>query len=120
MNKIHPKKPATLADAKRALHDMMVQDGLTFPATPEQIDRLEAKIDDSRLPSPDVNAFRKFLRGESTGTAKASKILPFETAAYADDPVTMVARNGGKGLPPEIRQRMDEHRTAAEKAKCKA
>ncbi len=120
MNKTHPKKKATLADAKRALHAMMVQDGLTFPTTPEQLDRLEAKIDDSRVPSPDVNAFKKFLRGESAA-AKAPKILPFDTAAYANDPVvTGVARNGSKGPSPEIRQRMDEHRAAAEKTKCKA
>jgi hypothetical protein len=118
MNKIQPKKKATLADAKRALHEMMVQDGLIYPETPEQIDQLEAKIDDSRLPTPDVNAFMKFLRGEApAGSGKSPKILPFETAAYSDDSA-MVARNGG-AIDPAIRRRMDEHRAAAEKAKCK-
>ncbi len=113
MNKPNPKKKITLADTKHALHEMMVQDGIAFPETPEDIDRIEAEIDDSRLPTPDVNSFMKFLRGEPTETPlHASKILPFQSAAHAND-LAMAARNGGT-IDPETRKRMDEHRAASE------
>lgn len=113
MNKPIPKKKATLAGTKRALHDMMQQDGLAFPATPEDVDRIEATVDDSRLPTPNVNGFLQSLRGHDTSKpAAASKILPFESAALAQD-LAMVARNGGD-IDPDIRKRMDEHRDAAE------
>ena len=116
----HTKKKVSFADTKRALYQVMKQDGLAFPETPEEIDRLEAKIDDSHFPTPDVNAFLKYLRGESTAAApQASKILPFASVAHADD-LAMVARNGGT-IDPAIRQRMNEHRSAAaEKAKKKS
>ena len=113
MNKPNPKKKATLAETKRALHEMMVQDGIAFPETPEDVDRIEAETDDSRLPTPDVNGFMKFLRGEpAEAPLQASKILPFPSAAYADD-LAMAARNGGT-IDPETRRRMDEHRAASE------
>lgn len=111
MNKPNPKK-ATLAGTKRALHDMMQQDGLAFPATPDEVERIEAETDDSRLPTPDVNGFRQFLNGAPAVQPTASKILPFANAAMADD-LALAARNGG-GIDPEIRKRMDEHRAAAE------
>jgi hypothetical protein len=116
MNKPNPKKKATLADTQHALHEMMVQDGIAFPETPEDIDRIEAEIDDSRLPTPDVNSFMKFLRGEPTEPPlQASKILPFQSAAHANDlnDLAMAARNGGP-IDPETRKRMDEHRAASE------
>lgn len=113
MNKPIPKKKTTLAGTKRALHDMMRQDGLAFPATPDDVERIEAEIDDSRLPTPDVNGFREFLHGApAMQPAATSKILPFVNAALADD-LALAARNGGE-IDPEIRKRMDEHRAAAE------
>lgn len=119
MNKPIPKKKTSLASTKRSLHDMMKQDGLAFPETPEDVDRLESEIDDSRLPTPDVNSFIQFLHGKQTEKSiAASKILPFESAAHAQD-LAMAARNGGE-IDPEIRKLMDEHRAAAEeKAKKK-
>lgn len=118
MNKPNSKK-ATLAGTERALHDMMQQDGLAFPTTPDDVERIEAETDDSRLPTPDVNAFRQFLHGAPAAQpTDASKILPFANAALADD-LALAARNGGE-IDPEIRKRMDEHRAAAEaKAKKK-
>ena len=117
--KSQPKNTATLADTKRALHEMMRKNGLAFPESPEDVDRLEAAVDDSRVPTPDVNAFMKFLRGESAaGSAQTSKVVPFEAAAVSND-LAMAARNGGT-IDPAIRQRMNEHRAAAaEKAKHK-
>lgn len=116
MNQPNSKK-ATLAGTKRALHDMMQQGGLTFPTTPDDVERIEAETDDSRLPTPDVNAFRQFLHGAPAAQpTNASKILPFANAALADD-LALAARNGGE-IDPEIRKRMDEHRAAAE-AKAK-
>lgn len=113
MNKPIQKKNATLAGTKRALHDMMQQDGLAFPSTPEDVDRMEAGIDDSRLPTPDVNSFLQFLRGvPGTQPAASSKILPFENAALAND-LALAARNGA-AIDPDVRKRMDEHRAAAE------
>ena len=113
MNKPNPTKKATLADTTRALHEMMVQDGIAFPETPEDVARIEAEIDDSRLPTPDVNGFMKFLHGEpAEAPLEASKILPFQSAAYIDD-LAMAARNGGT-IDPETRRRMDEHRAASE------
>lgn len=113
MNKPIPKKKTTLAGTKRALHDMMQQDGLAFPATPDDVERIEAEIDDSRLPTPDVNGFRQFLQGApAVQPTDASKILPFASAALAND-LALAARNGGE-IDPEIRKRMDEHRAAAE------
>lgn len=110
--KSQPKKSAPLADTKRALHEMMRKNGLAFPESPEDVDRLEAAVDDSRVPTPDVNAFMKFLRGESSaGSSQTSKVIPFETAAVSND-LAMAARNGGT-ISPEIRQRMNEHRAAA-------
>jgi len=119
MNKPIPTNKATLAATKRALRDMMKQDGLAFPETPEDIDRIEAAVDDSRLPTPDVNSFRQFLHGKKTDRpVEVSKILPFESAALAQD-LALAARNGGE-IDAEVRQRMDEHRAAAEaKAKKK-
>jgi len=112
MNKPNSKK-ATLAGTKRALHDMMQQDGLAFPTTPDDVERIEAETDDSRLPTSDVNAFRQFLHGAPAAQpTDASKILPFANAALADD-LALAARNGGE-IDPEIRKRMDEHRAAAE------
>ena len=40
--KFEPKKKVSLADTKRALHQVMQQDGLAFPDTPEDIDRVRA------------------------------------------------------------------------------
>lgn len=117
MNKLIPTKKTTLAGTKRALHDMMQKDGLAFPATPDDVDQIESKIDDSHLPTPDVNSFRQFLHGApGTPPAAASKILPFVNAAITND-LALAARNGGE-IDPEIRKRMDEHRAAAE-AKAK-
>lgn len=118
MNKPNSKK-ATLAGTKRALHVMMQQDGLAFPTTPDDVDRIEIETDDSRLPTPDVNAFRQFLHGAPAAQpTDASKILPFANAVLADD-LALAARNGGE-IDPEIRKRMDEHRAEAEaKAKKK-
>jgi uncharacterized protein with von Willebrand factor type A (vWA) domain len=113
-----PKKKASLADTKRALHEMMQRQGLVFPKSPDEIDRLESMIDDSQAPTPDVNAFKRFLRGETVQPApQAAKILPFDTAAHREDHA-MAARNGAT-IDPAIRQRMDEHRAAAEKSKRK-
>jgi hypothetical protein len=119
MNNSNPKKKATLAATKRALHDMMTQDGVAFPETPEDIDRIEAEIDDSSLPTPDVNSFIQFLHGEKPEPAvEASIISPFESATHAQD-LALAARNGGD-IDAEIRKRMDEHRASAEeKAKKK-
>lgn len=117
--KSQPQKKVSLADTKRALHQVMQQNGLAFPATPEDIDRLEAAVDDSHLPTPDVNAFLKFLRGEAPAPAPlASKILPFASVAHTEG-LAMAARNGGT-IDPATRQRMNEHRIAAEKAKHKS
>ena len=113
MNKPNQKKKATLADTKRALHEMMKQDGFSFPETPEDVDRIETEIDDSQLPTPDVNAFMEFLRdGTRANPLPASKVLPFQSAAFAND-LAMAARNGGT-IDPEIRKRMDAHRATAE------
>ena len=110
-------KKVTLADTKRALHKMMQKDGIVFPETAEDMDRLEATNDDSHAPTPDVNAFLRYVRGEtSAATPQTPKIVAFENVAYADN-LAVAARNGSK-IAPEIRQRMDEHRAAAvEKAK---
>lgn len=116
MNKPNPKKKATLAETKRALHEMMVQDGIAFPETPEDVDRIEAETDDSGLPTPDVNGFMKFLRGEpAEAPLPASKILPFQSAAHANDlaDLAMAARNGGT-IDAETRRRMDQHRAVSE------
>jgi hypothetical protein len=112
-------KKVTLADAKRALHKMMQNDGIVFPETPEAIDRLEATTDDSHAPTPDVNAFLRYVRSEAPAVEpQTHKVLPFEDAAYADN-LAIAARNGSK-IGSEIRQRMDAHRAAAvEKAKKK-
>lgn len=117
--KFEPKKKVSLADTKRALHQVMQQDGLAFPETPEDIDRLEATLDESGVPTPDVNAFLKYLRGEASAPAPlASNILPFASVAHTED-LAMAARNGGT-IDAATRQRMNEHRAAAtEKTKHK-
>jgi hypothetical protein len=113
------QKKVSLNDTKRALHKVMQQDGLIFPETPEDIGRMEAAIDDSHVPTPDVNAFLKFLRGEATSlNVHTSKMLPFEGDVHVEA-LAMAARNGGI-IDPTIRQRMNEHRSAAEKNKPKA
>lgn len=64
MKNQNQKKERPLADTKRALYEMMAQDGLRFPETVDDIDRIEANVDETRIPTPDVNKFLRFLRNE--------------------------------------------------------
>ncbi|MFA5263337.1 MAG: hypothetical protein WC378_05885 [Opitutaceae bacterium] len=76
MKNRNQKKALTLADTKRALHEMMVRDGLRFPETVDDVDRLEASVDEARIPTPDVNQFLRFLREDKP-------VVPFPQSAHA-------------------------------------
>lgn len=113
MNKPIQNKRVTLAGTKMALYEMMQQNGLTFPITPADVERIEAGLDDSRLPTPDVNNFLQFLRGiPLSKPSVASKVLLSENAELLNG-LALAARNGG-GIDADIRKRMDEDRNAAE------
>ena len=79
-----------------------------FPKTDEDIAALEENLDLTAVPTPDVNGFLAKLRKQ-----RESKVVPMprqkEEVVAAAENLAVAARNG-KGIPDEIRQKMDEQR----------
>ena len=102
----------------RALHSMMKQEGMIFPETLEDIEVMDAKVDTAGTPTPDVNRFRRFLRGkEVIQSRKSAKVVAFQDANITEK-LAMAARNG-KPIPADIRKRMTEDREGTEKLRSK-
>lgn len=81
------KTHVTAADAKRALHAMLAQDGLRFPDTAEDIEEIEAAVDETRASTPDVNKFLRFVRNPDAALCPpAAAIVPFPQPAQACNP----------------------------------
>ncbi len=87
MKNPNQKTHVTAADAKRALHAMLAQDGLRFPETAEEIEQIEAAVDETRAPTPDVNKFLRFVRNpDAAACPPAAAIVPFPQPAHACGP----------------------------------
>jgi hypothetical protein len=109
-------KQVTPADIKLALHVAMMKDGIAFPESVEDVDRLESLIDNSSVPTPDVNGFMMFLAAEHEGARmpeNPENIIIFPQAEFIEH-MAAAARNGS-AIDPETRKRMNDHRVAAEK-----
>jgi HTH-type transcriptional regulator, competence development regulator len=84
MNPTGKNKKPTAADVRRALHEVALEDGLVFPEKPEDVASFEARIDESKVPTPDVNEFRRFLRRDkSQAQQTADKVVAFPAPVHA-------------------------------------
>ena len=97
----------TTEEVEAALHTALRDEGRLFPTADEEIAAQEGSLDLTAVPTPDVNGFLAKLR-----KLRESKVGPMptqEAVQAATENLAMAARNG-KGIPDEVRQRMDEMR----------
>jgi DNA-binding XRE family transcriptional regulator len=85
MNPTGKSKKPTPADVRRALHEVMLEDGLVFPEKPDDVASFEARIDESKIPTPDVNEFRRFLRRDKSQPPlpATGKVVPLPAPGHA-------------------------------------
>jgi hypothetical protein len=108
------KDPTEYPNLESAVDAYLRRNGSLFPESLEDLDLISAKLDLSAAPTPDVNKFLRYLRGEKTHSAQAHEpVVSFYSDEYAEK-LAYAARNG-KAIDPEIRLRMEQDRIVAEK-----
>lgn len=96
------------AEVEAALHVALRDEGILLPKTPEDIAELEATLDLSGVPTPDLGSFAAKLRTENND----ARVIRFSKAVEArvpDENLALAARNGTV-LSEETRRKMDQLR----------
>lgn len=98
-------------DLEAKLHLLLVRSGNAFASTEQELEYLESFMRDSKIKAP--KKFKDLNQLPLQGSFKVKTIIKtLDVNATSEQNLAMAARNGTK-IPPEIRQRMNQHREEA-------
>ena len=110
--------PPNLSQFHALIRQSAISRGMAIPETDEEFALLEKSLDPNKLP---VHNFENVRRLIETGENLESKVIifpPMATDMAIVEEFAQAARNGGE-IPPEIQEKMDADRAAAEQDRPK-
>lgn len=102
-------------DLESLLHQVLREDGKVFPTTEQDIEHLEAEVDQDEVTPIDPARLLARVKGEKEQAGE--KVVPLfgdVPKQIQEDMLAMAARNGGQ-ISEDTRRQMDEDRENAEK-----
>ncbi|MCU0857922.1 MAG: hypothetical protein MUC65_05915 [Pontiellaceae bacterium] len=102
-------------DLESLLHQVLREDGKVFPTTEQDIEHIEAEVDQDEVTPIDPARLLARVKGEKEQAGE--KVVPLfgdVPKQIQDDMLAMAARNGGQ-ISEDTRRQMDEDRENAEK-----
>lgn len=115
---LNPGAPPLTADDVDHIASTALRDAAKlFPKSIDDLETLEAEIEDADLPKPNIPALLKMLRGDLPEPKLTLKEYGAQSAIEVTESLALAARHGTDKITSDIRAKMDADRIAAERAK---
>jgi len=97
----------TMADVEQLLHDVLKDEGLLLPRTPEDVANLQASLAGQNFPTPDSKEFRRSLDKIEELKSPSKKLGQLASSVAKKEELALAARSGAGKISETTRKKMD-------------